>query len=35
MILIPSKGVDSWRELLARPDKHWREGNSAQSLATR
>jgi hypothetical protein len=34
MILVPSKGPESWRELLADPEKHWREGKSAQALAT-
>lgn len=34
MILVPSKGAESWRELLADPEKHWREGCSAHTLAT-
>jgi hypothetical protein len=34
LILVPSKGVESWRELVADPNKHWREGCSAHALAT-
>lgn len=34
MILVPSKGPESWRQLLADPEKHWREGYSAHALAT-
>ena len=30
---VPSKGTESWKELLAEPDKHWRTGYSARSLA--
>ena len=30
---VPTDGVESWRKLLAEPDKHWREGFSARSLA--
>src|SRR3990167_2625551 len=30
---VPTEGVGSWRKLLAEPDKHWREGFSARSLA--
>ena len=30
---IPSKGPESWKELLAEPDKHWKKGYSARSLA--
>lgn len=30
---IPSKGVESWKELLADPEKQWRTGFSARSLA--
>jgi len=30
---IPSKGPDSWKEFLAEPDKHWKIGYSARSLA--
>lgn len=29
----PSKGPVSWKELLAEPDKHWKTGYSARSLA--
>ena len=32
-ILIPSTGVDHWRQLLADPDKHWKTGYSAKALA--
>jgi hypothetical protein len=35
MFLVPTSGVDNWKELLADPDKQWREGYSAHSLATR
>ena len=30
---IPSKGPDSWKQFLAEPDKQWRTGYSARSLA--
>ena len=30
---VPTEGVESWRKLLAEPDKHWKSGNSAKSLA--
>ena len=30
---IPSKGPDSWKDFLAEPDKHWKTGYSARSLA--
>ncbi len=30
---IPSKGPESWKEFLAEPDKHWKTGYSARSLA--
>ena len=30
---VPSKGPESWQELLAEPDKHWKTGYSARSLA--
>src|SRR3972149_5101979 len=33
MIYVPSKGPDSWKEFLAEPDKHWKSGYSACSLA--
>ncbi len=32
-ILIPSNGPQSWRSLLADPEKHWRDGHSAKMLA--
>ena len=30
---VPTEGVESWRKLLAEPDKQWRTGYSARSLA--
>jgi hypothetical protein len=35
MILVPSRGTESWRELLAEPEKHWKSGYSARELAER
>lgn len=35
MILVPSRGTESWRELLADPEKHWKRGYSARELADR
>ena len=35
MIVVPSKGTESWRELLADPEKHWKLGYSARELAER
>jgi len=32
-ILVPSLGPESWKALLADPDKHWQTGYSAKSLA--
>src|SRR5690606_36029318 len=32
-IYLPSTGADSWRTLLADPEKHWRMGYSARTLA--
>ena len=32
-IYVPTKGVASWRELLADPGKHWKDGYSAKELA--
>jgi hypothetical protein len=32
-ILIPTSGPDDWRQLLADPDKHWKTGYSARTLA--
>lgn len=34
-ILVPTLGAESWRALLADPEKHWRPGFSAHALATR
>lgn len=33
-ILIPSKGVEDWRHLLADPLKHWKSGYSAKATAS-
>lgn len=32
-ILIPASGPEDWKRLLADPDKHWKKGYSARSLA--
>lgn len=32
-VYVPSKGIDSWRDLLADPVKQWKKGYSAKSLA--
>jgi hypothetical protein len=32
-ILIPAARAEDWRQLLADPDKHWRRGYSARTLA--
>lgn len=32
-VLIPALGPDDWRRLLADPEKHWRKGYSARTLA--
>jgi hypothetical protein len=32
-IYVPTSGVDNWRKLLADPEKHWRIGFSARTLA--
>jgi len=32
-IYIPSKGPESWKEFLAEPDKQWKKGYSARTLA--
>lgn len=32
-ILVPTKSLEDWRNLLADPDKHWRSGYSAMSAA--
>jgi hypothetical protein len=33
-IFVPSTGPDSWRQLLMEPDKQWRVGYSAHSIAS-
>jgi len=30
---VPTKGPETWKELLAEPDKHWKTGYSARALA--
>ena len=32
-IYVPTTGVDDWKRLLADPEKHWKKGFSARSLA--
>ena len=32
-IMVPTIGVESWRELLADPQKHWKPNYSAQAVA--
>jgi hypothetical protein len=32
-IYVPSVGAESWRSLLADPEKHWKTGFSAKTLA--
>ena len=32
-IYIPSSGPESWQQFLAEPEKHWKTGHSAKSLA--
>ena len=32
-LYIPSSGVEDWRRLLADPEKHWRTGFSARTIA--
>jgi hypothetical protein len=32
-IFVPTDGIESWKKLLADPDKHWKEGYSAYSTA--
>lgn len=34
-IFVPTRGLDDWRERLAQPHKHWRDGYSAKELARR
>lgn len=33
-IYIPSQNVESWKQFLAQPDKQWKKGFSARTLAT-
>jgi len=35
MFFVPTSGVGDWKKLLADPEKHWREGYSAYTLASR
>ncbi len=35
MILIPTKGPEDWKDLLADPDLHWKAGHAAYALAHR
>ncbi|MFC1871381.1 DUF6946 family protein [Chloroflexota bacterium] len=30
---IPANTPEDWKHLLAKPDKHWKTGNSAKTLA--
>lgn len=32
-ILVPTKSAEDWKQLLARPDLHWKTGYSAMTLA--
>ena len=32
-IFVPTRGPEDWKRLLADPEKHWKEGYSAMSLA--
>lgn len=32
-IYVPTTGADDWKQFLADPDKHWRQGYSARTLA--
>lgn len=32
-IFVPTESAEDWQRLLARPDRHWREGYSAMTLA--
>jgi hypothetical protein len=34
VIYIPSKSVDDWKQFLAQPNRQWKNGYSAKSLAT-
>ena len=33
-IYIPANGPEDWKQFLAKPDRHWRDGYSAKELAT-
>lgn len=33
-IFVPTQNKESWKELLAEPEKHWKKGYSAMSVAT-
>ena len=32
-ILIPAEGPEDWKQFLANPDRHWKRGYSARTLA--
>ena len=32
-ILIPAQSPEDWKQFLAKPEKHWKTGFSARSLA--
>ena len=32
-ILVPTEGIDTWKQFLAEPDKQWKQGFSAMSTA--
>jgi hypothetical protein len=32
-ILMPTKNAESWKQFLAKPEKHWKDGYSAKSAA--
>ena len=32
-IVVPTRGPGDWKQLLARPDRHWKAGFSAMALA--
>jgi len=33
-IFVPTRSLDDWKTLLAKPDLHWKSGKSAMSMAT-
>jgi hypothetical protein len=33
-VYIPTTSAEDWKQLLADPEKHWRDGFSAHALAT-